>query len=281
MAEPRRDGPVDLAAELRALGGCLDTPEPPDVRAAVRSRLGTTAEPEVRPRRRIAARRAWLAARRAWIAGRRRWLAARPRWITAAVTLVLAVAIAVLPPGRAAVAHAVTGLLRFAGVFAGVEVHRGQRPVPPAPSALPSTRSATLDEARARARFPVGVPARLGVPEEVLLADPAPDGAPRVVSLSYRGGAVRLDEFDGRLEPGFEKTASGPDTEWFEVAGNPALWFPAPHALVYIDRQGVRHEETARLATATLIWTDGTVSYRLEGASTPDEAVAVAQSISP
>jgi hypothetical protein len=268
MAEPRRDDVAELAElanELRALGGWLDTPEPPEVRAAVRSRLGAANGPRVR---RARARR--------WIATRRRWITARPRWIAVAVALLLAVAIAVLPPGRAAVAHAVTGLLRFAGV----EVHRGKRAVAPTPSSLPSTRSAALDEARAKARFPVGVPARLGVPDEVLLADPAPDGAPRVVSLIYRGGAVRLDEFDGRLEPGFEKSAAGPDTEWLVLAGQPALWFPARHGLVYIDRQGVRHGETARLAAATLIWTDGAVSYRLEGASGPEEALAIAASIS-
>ncbi|HEV7896227.1 MAG TPA: hypothetical protein VGP31_00055 [Planosporangium sp.] len=276
MAEPRRDDRApdcapdlapdlaDLAAELRALGGWLDTPEPPDVRAVVRTRLAADEEPRVRR----------------WRVPRRRWTALRRRWLVAAAAVVVAVTVAVLPPGRAAVAHAVTGLLRFTGIFAGVEVRRGQPAVPPTPSPLPSTRSVALDEARAQARFSVGVPARLGVPEDVLLADPAPDGAPRVVSLIYRGGAVRLDEFDGRLEPGFEKTAAGPDTEWFEVAGNPALWFPAPHALVYIDRQGVRQVATGRLAAATLIWTDGTVSYRLEGASSSEEALSIARSLS-
>jgi hypothetical protein len=251
MAEPRRDGPADLAAELRALGGWLDTPEPPDLRAAVRTRLTAADEPRVR-----------------------RLPALRRRWLAAAAALLVALALAVLPPGRAAVAHAVTGLLRFAGI----EVHRGQPSVRPTPSPLPSTRSAALDEARRRARFPVGVPARLGAPEQVLLADPGPDGAPRVVSLLYAGG-VRLDEFDGRFEPGFEKSVAGPQTEWFEVAGRPALWLPDPHPLVYIDRQGVRHTETNRLAAASLIWTDGTVSYRLEGVPSAAEALAIAGSL--
>lgn len=253
MAEPRDD---HLAAELRALGTWLATPEPPDVRAAVRARLADAPQSTVQPKH-------------------------RTRWLAAAAALLLAIVIAVVPQSRAAVAHAVTGVLRFAGV----EVHKGQPHVAPSPSPLPSTRSAGLDEARRVAKFPITVPARLGVPDEVLLADPAPDGAPRVVSLLYRnpngGGAIRLDEFDGELEPGFVKTQSGPDTEWTQIKGNFALWLPHPHAVVYVDRAGVRHEETARLAGTTLIWSDGRVSYRLEGVPTKAEAVEIAGSLAP
>jgi hypothetical protein len=105
------------------------------------------------------------------------------------------------------------------------------------------------------------------------------------VSLLYRnpngGGAIRLDEFDGELEPGFVKTQSGPDTEWTEIKGELALWLPRPHAVVYVDRAGVRHEETARLAGTTLIWSDGRVSYRLEGVPTMPEAVEIAGSLGP
>ena len=249
MAEPHDD---QLAAELRALGTWLATPEPPDVRAAVRSRLTDTPQSTVQAKH-------------------------RTRWLAAAAALLLAIVIAIVPQSRAAVAHAVTGLLRFAGV----EVHKGRPHVAPSPSPLPSTRSTGLDEARRQARFPVTVPARLGVPDDVLLADPAPDGAPRVVSLIYLGGTIRLDEFDGDLVPGFVKTQSGPDTEWTEVKGEFALWLPRPHAVVYVDRAGVQHEETARLAGTTLIWSDGRVSYRLEGAPTMAEAVAIAASLGP
>jgi hypothetical protein len=249
MAEPRDD---QLAAELRDLGAWLATPEPPDVSAAVRVRLANPPQSTVRAKH-------------------------RTRWLAAAAALLLAIVIALVPQTRAAVAHAVTGVLRFAGV----EVHKGRPQVAPSPSPLPSTRSAGLDEARRKARFPITVPARLGVPETVLIADPAPDGAPRVVSLLYLGGTIRLDEFDGDLEPGFVKTQSGPDTEWTEVKGEFALWLPRPHAVVYVDRAGVRHEETARLAGTTLIWSDGRVSYRLEGAPTMLEAIAIATSLVP
>ncbi len=242
MAEPRED---HLEAELRALGALLDISEPPDVRAAVRARLARRVFP-------------------------------RPRWLAAAAVL-LALVVAVVPQSRAAVASAVTGVLRFAGV----EVHKGQPHVEPAPSLLPSTRSTGLDEARRLAHFPVGVPARLGPPDEVLVADFGPDGSPRVVSLLYRNGTLRLDEFDGQLDLAFIKTQPDTDTQWTEVKGNTALWLPRPHAIAYVDRAGVRHEETARLAGPTLIWSDDRVSYRLEGVATVAEAAEIAGSLTP
>jgi hypothetical protein len=248
MAEPRDD---QLVAELRALGTWLETPAPPDVRAAVRARLAQPPQSTVR---------------------------AKPRTLLlAAAALLLAIVVVVVPQSRAAVANAVTDVLRFAGV----EVHKGRPHVQPTPSPLPSTRSTGLDQARRQAHFPITVPARLGVPDEVLVADFAPDGAPRVVSLLYRNGTIRLDEFDGDLDIGFLKTQSGADIQWADVKGNSALWLPHPHSVVYVDRAGVRHEETARLAGTTLIWSDGRVSYRLEGAPSMSEAVAIAGSLGP
>jgi hypothetical protein len=238
--------PDDLVAELRELGDWIATPEPPDLRAAVRARI-TAPPPPVRVPR---------------------------RWLAAAAALLVALVIALVPQTRAAVAHAVDGLLRFAGI----EVHQGSPEVPPSPSPLPSARPASLDEARRLAKFPVLVPARLGVPERVEVADPGPDGAPRVVSLFYRGGAVRLDAFDGDLDIGFLKT-SGDEADWRYVNGGTALYFTKPHAVAYVDRTGRTHRETARLAGPTLIWADGHLTYRLEGPYPVDEALAVANSL--
>jgi hypothetical protein len=131
------------------------------------------------------------------------------------------------------------------------------------PSPLPSIRSAALDEARQRVTFPIKVPAALGVPEEVTLADPGPEGAPRVVTLLYRGGAVRLDQFDGTLQISFLKTA--PDAEWTGLGVGAGIWLPSAHPVTYVDRAGVEHTAGARLAGPTLIWSDDQVSYRLGG----------------
>ncbi len=236
-----------LAAELRALSEWLEVPEPRDARAGVRARLTAA----TRPAR------------------------ARRRWRVVVAALVAAVLVAVVPPARAAVASAVTAVLDFAGV----QVRPG-RPAPvPTPSPLPSVHSAPLDRARRLAHFPIGVPAALGVPDDVQLADPGPDGAPRVVSLLYRGGTVRLDEFDGQLDLAFVKSQAVPDVQWTEVGQWPGIWLPTPHAIEYVDRDGTVHHETARSAGPTLVWTDGRVTYRLEGLSTVDSAVAVATTV--
>jgi hypothetical protein len=289
--------PDDLAAELRALAAHLEVGEPADQREAVRARL---TEPGLAPwwkGRRVRLTEPgpalWWKGRRArlaepgpapWRKGRRArlaepgpapwWKARRVRrWILAGVAA-LVVAVAGVAPARAAVAGAVGGLLRLAGI----EVQREPAPggLPARPSPLPSVRAATLDEARRTALFPVRVPAALGAPEEVRLADPDPAGAPRVVTLLYRGGTVRLDEFDGTLSPSFFKTA--PEARWADLGTADGVWLPAPHPVTYVGRDGVQRTGTARLAGPTLIWTDGRAAYRLEGVGTLAEARAIALS---
>jgi hypothetical protein len=238
----------DLGAELRALAAWMDVPEPADQRTAVRNRLR-------RPR-----------------PGRRRVR----RWIISAVAAI-AGTVVVVAPARAAVVDAAGYLLRVAGI----EVRRepGTGGLPARPSPLPSLRSAALDEARRTALFPVRAPATLGTPEQVLLADPDDTGAPRVVTLTYRGGAVRFDQFDGAAAPLFFKTA--PDAQWVEIGADLAIWLPGPHPVTYVGRDGAEHTETARLAGPTLIWVAGAVTYRLEGLSTLADARAAAVSLQP
>ena len=238
----------DLAAELRALGNHLDVGEPADQRSAVRARL--TRPAAVRPR--VPLR----------------------RWILAGVAALVA-AVAVVAPARAAVVDAVGGLLRIAGIEVRQEPPPGSLPATPSP--LPSLRTGDLAAARATALFTVRVPAALGAPERVELGDADPSGAPRVVTLVYRGGTVRLDEVDGAISPYFFKTA--PEAEATDVAGAQALWLPEPHPVSYVDRTGAERTETARLAGPTLIWSTGPVTYRLEGLATLAEARAVAGSL--
>ncbi len=236
----------DLVTELRALGRSIEVPEPADQRAAVRARL--TAQP------------------------RARWHARR--WLVSAVAAIAAT-VAVVAPARAAVVDAVGDLLRVAGI----EVRREPAPggLPARPSPLPSPGRVTLDEARRAALFPVRVPAALGTPEQVVVADPDPAGAPRVVSMSFRGGAVRFDQFDGGVDPAFYKSA--PEARWTEIGTSTAIWVPGPHPVTYVDRDGAERTETARLAGPTLVWSSDAVTYRLEGFSSLEEARTVALSL--
>ncbi|MFG1888681.1 hypothetical protein ACGFIR_12530 [Micromonospora sp. NPDC049051] len=236
----------DLERELRELSAWLRTPDPPDVTARVRARLAAPA-----PRR-------------------RRWRL----FLAAALT---AVVVAVLPPGRAALADAAAGLLRFAGIA----IVTTPAPVSPTgtPSPLPSQRPAAVSEAQRKVRFPIRVPAKLGPPEQVFVADPDASGAHRVATLLYRGGALRIDAFDGRLDLAFHKGTSATGVSWVQVDGEFGVWVEAPHEVAYVDRAGAVRVETARLAASTLIWQMDGVSYRIEGDLTRPEAIEVARSL--
>ncbi|GLW33170.1 hypothetical protein [Actinoplanes regularis] len=232
----------DLVAELRDLGRACVVPEAADQRAAVRERLARPA-----PRRH------------------------RVRFYLSAVAAALVVAVVAISPARATVVDAFRRI-------AGFEL-RQERPheeLPATPSPIPSIEEANLAEAGRAALFPVTAPRALGSPDRVLLLDPDRNGAPRVVSLVYRGGTVHFDQFDGTLEPAFMKTA--PNAEWVTL-GDGAVWLSTSHPVTYVGRDGVARTETARLAGPTLIWSIGPVSYRLEGLPTLEEALVVARSV--
>jgi hypothetical protein len=256
MTDPRPTDPhaaPDTA--LRDLGEHLHVPTPPTPAALTTAVLARLDAPP--PRR----------------------TALLPRLVAAAVALLaaLGVAMAVSPQVRAAVFE----FLRVGGV----ELNEG--PPPPlrtteADTALPGERTVTLDEARAAAPFPVAVPERLGEPDSVLLdSGPLPGGEqPRVVSLRYtRTGETRIDQFDGRLGPMFEKFTSAADVVPTTVAGHPGIWVPRPHLVLYLDRDGLLVEEAARLAGTTLIWEADGITYRIEGDLDRDQAVEIAESM--
>jgi hypothetical protein len=234
---------VDLA--LRDLGERLAVPEPPDVTASVLARLDEPA-PRAHPRLlKVAA-------------------------VVVTVLLALGVLITVSPPVRAAVLH----LLRFAGIELSSE---SPGPLPASPSPLPDQRVADLPTAQRVSRFPIALPVELGPPEQVLLIDGTP---PRLVSLIYRGGTVRLDEFDGVADLAmFKKLAVG-EFEYVQIGGDNAVWVPGPHPLYYRDRDGSYRTESARLSAKTLIWQHGDVTLRLEGDFTQEQAIAIANSVS-
>lgn len=236
----------DIERELRELAATVVVPEPPDVRAAVRARIETPSRSS-RPARPV-----------------------RAGWVAAVIAALLAATLIASPQARAAVADVFR--------FAGVDVHWGSNaddaPVVPK-SPLPGAEPIDLTAARAQAEFEIGVPARLGHPDRVVVADGA-----RVVSLLYdrNGAPIRLDEFDGRLEPIFFKTVNAMAVP-SRLENGPAWWLPGPHTVRYVDRDGVVRDETARLAASTLIWESDGVSFRLEGNISRAEAIRIADSL--
>jgi hypothetical protein len=243
--------PTMLETALRDLGTRLAVPEPPDPAEVADAVLARLRQP-----------------------GRRPFLESRLAKVAAAVLVVLlalGLVITVSPPVRAGVLH----LLRFAGIELSSEAGP-TGPLPASPAALPDQRSTDLATARRLSRFPIAVPDKVGPPEQVLLIDGTP---PRVVSLLYRGGTVRLDEFDGVADLSLFKKLDTQDFEYLQIAGANAVWVPSPHPLYYIDRDGRYHAESARLSGKTLIWQRGEVTLRLEGDFTKEQALEIANSV--
>ena len=245
-----------LVADLTALGRTLPRPVPgPRLTAAVMTRVADMPAPEMAPPPQRF----------------RRWVtvavARRRRQVAVVVTAVL-LALLATPPVRAAVAD----WFGFAGVMVRDDPTPRMSEAPPPPTAGTST---SLDEAAALVAFEPVLPAALGPPQGVEVSADR-----RVLSMSWSGevdGAVRLDQFDGRLDYTFAKTS--PDVEFASVDGSFALWFEAPHEVVLLNRDGSTHTETARLAGHTLIWEHGATAMRLEGDVSLARAIEIARSV--
>ena len=230
-----------LAAELRALGGAVPERDPSaGLLVAVMERVADLPTPV----RSSVPRLPTVAFTDVVATGRRR---------AAVVVTAVLVALLVTPPVRAAVAD-------WFG-FGGVMVRNSPIPGPTAAASPPPAGTATsLREARRQVDFTPVLPSALGAPEGIEVS-----GDGRVLSTSWdseRDGAIRLDQFDGRLDYTFAKTSPG--VEFTAVAGDFALWFDEPHEVVVLDPDGSRRTETARLAGHTLIWQRGGVTLRLE-----------------
>ncbi len=237
--------PDTIETRLRELGLALraDPPEGHDARILARVRT----EPPPEPRPAPAA-----------------WLRARARWVAALVGALLGVALVVSPVGAQ---------VREWFGFHGVVVEERAPRATGEPTVPPATGTLTTEDAERLAGFAPVIPAALGEPDRLAVS---PDRA--VVSMSWRtaDGTLRLDQFDGALEPLFWKASL--DAELVSAGGVDALWFATPHDVVVLTDGGTRRYPP-RLAAATLIWVRGEVTMRLEGDLTQEEAIRIATSV--
>ena len=91
-----------------------------------------------------------------------------------------------------------------------------------------------------------------------------------------------LSEFRGDLAPNFGQKGIGGSTgvEILTVNGGQGLWISGDHhQFGYTDSNGQYRNETTRLAGNVLLWQQGGVTFRLEGARTKDEALRFAASL--
>jgi len=249
MADPQRITDLDLEGALRDLGPRY--PYPPTPNLASRVRLRITAQPVPRPRR------------------LELWRDPRRLALVAAVLLVLLGAAAVANPAtRNAIAH-------FFHV-GGVIVNRQPSPLPSFSPVTPLDlgRRTTRDDAQSKVSFTIEVPAELGTPDAVYVVSGIPGGE---VSLAYTprpgiplvretGLGVLVTEFRGDLIPGFITKSLGEGTTAQEVSvnGDPGWWIAGQPHMIYVDVAGQSQPLTLRMASNTLIWEHGGVTYRIE-----------------
>lgn len=194
----------------------------------------------------------------------------RPRLVAgAAAALAALAASSLLVPQVRAVAADLLGV-------AGIEISSDEPDAPPEPEApLPDSRDTPLAQARAQVAFPIGVPGRLGRPDEVVVADHG-----RVVSMTWEDDSVLLDQFDGTLGPVFAKQVGATGSDVVRVHGARAFWLGGAHDLTYVDRHGDEVRTTARRAGRSLVWESGGVTFRLEGDGLRrSDAAAIARSV--
>ncbi len=301
MAErPRVPEEEPLVRALRELAAHLDYPPTPDLARAVRERLASA--PTRRPR--------WYAPR-LLLAPRRLALAAL------LVAALVGATLALSPTARNAVAEwlGLPGLTiiyapdtptTFPGTPTGARTPGrtatsavGARN---SPVTTPGTigqrlslgQPTTLAAARGRVAFPVLTPAlpELGPADDVYLAVPPSDGQ---VSLVWRaradlpatgepGAGLLLSQFRGTLAPGLWQKLVGPRTQidYPLVNGIYGFWITGgPHEFSYTDPNTgqVRQETTRQVGGNVLLWEQGGVTFRLEGARSEAEALRIAASL--
>jgi hypothetical protein len=205
------------------------------------------------------------------------------------------------PIGRG-LALAVAATVLLAGIAAafgvgigGLRLTFGPASFSPLPSMAVSPAlgdPTSLADARAQVEFTLRVPTltTLGQPDRVYLADPPTGGAvtllygdrPGIAANPGTGIGLIVTQFRADIGPElFEKLVnSGVTVTAASVHGLPAWWVAGgEHFFFYRDPHGEIVDSTLRLAGATLIWEEGLVTYRVEGAPSLAEAIRVAESL--
>jgi hypothetical protein len=261
---------AEIQNALRQLAATIDTPPAPDYADLVVQQLRSEIDVRSRAPRYLAVR------------GARRVL------LAAALVLILAGVLAAVPGTR----HAIASWFDFSGIRIHSEPGSTVA-TPTTPAPLAAGRQVTLAEAQHAAADRVTLPADLPPPTRVYLHR---DRAALVVTLAYRsspslkptpetGFALVVTEIFDAGEPILEKILlAGASAESVQIRGHVGVFIHGPQAVINFDRaassQGseVVHEVPPRASANTLIWSDGTATYRIEGALTRDAAVSLANS---
>jgi len=276
MSADHRRSKADVERELRDLAQALNIPAPDYSERVLRALATHSQEPAPVTRRTPGG-----------------MLSPRARRIlTAAIVVLIAAAVSIaIPDSRRALAS-------WFG-FAGIEIrHAPIRSSPPPTAGLPVPLHAgakvTLAEARAAMARHLKLPGALPAPADAYLRR---DRAAVIVTLAYRaaphlrptadtGYALILTEIANAGHPIFEKIlGTGTSAVAVTVARDPGVFIKGPQEIITIDHsrtsqgQPALHEVAARASADTIIWSDGSITYRLEGDFSQHAAVALASTV--
>ena len=161
----------------------------------------------------------------------------------------------------------------------GVEIKRVPERPPPPPATgadLGLGRAVSLADARDRVSFDVLVP---GQYDSVYYSSEPAGGR---VSFVSEQPQLMLTEFRGDQIRTFIQKSIAPGTTARNVSvnGGPGVWLAGrPHQVIYRDADGEIREDAVRLAGNVLLWEQGGLTLRLEGAASLDDATAYAARI--
>jgi hypothetical protein len=211
-----------------------------------------------------------------------------PVWrLLATAACVLIVVLGVTLTLSATARRAVADLLGIVGIHITFDEDAGAG-LDPEPDLRLGER-VDLATARDRAGFSVAVPGRdvtkgLG---RAVYYDPAV-GSTGMVSLVYPPAADRLAELDllvtqfrAAVDQAYLKKLSVTEggVVYTSVGPEPAFWVGHRHLLYYVTGEIEPVEESARLAGKVLLWEEGGVTYRVEGAPSLRAALRVAHGL--
>ncbi|MDQ3915116.1 MAG: hypothetical protein M3323_07265 [Actinomycetota bacterium] len=262
-----READRRLATLLEDVARDVEFPETPPLAATVRRRIESGPLPVARirlPRTRPAA-----------------W---RPVLATVAVVVVaLTVTLALSVTARRAVAD----LLGIVGIHVTFDEEEGQSMRPRSELYLGEPTSTHV--ASERAGFEVVVPSPPRSRRVWAVYYDRSIGAGGMVSLVHPPDARSVEDvdllvtqfvasLDGEF---FKKIASGgADVRYTRVGSSEAFWIGGdPHLFYYVDEDGEPRTETVRLAGRVLLWEDGGITYRVEGADSLRAALRIARSL--
>lgn len=200
--------------------------------------------------------------------------------VAAAIVLVVGLAVAVVAPAREAVA-------RWLGI-GSVRIERTDDPAPTPPtstSALPPAPmlpdgALDLEAVAERLPFPVRLPAAEAAGEPTGAAvDPAvPAG---LMAVRYPGFTfVAVGSQPGSTPVLWKTLGPGTESEPVVIGGDEGLWITGdPHEVAFVDPDGNPQRDRVRGAGDVLVWEADGVTYRIEGAPSLDEALAIAATV--